>query len=169
MYAVVNIHPETLHICHRSFHQTHQEAVVALKEGVTDYITNYKKYQTVIYINNKAEINNHKDTKYFLKVSNKYPNRISIYERRQTINKGYLYNSTQTHVDKIKVFYVTEISIPNMQQQKNEVQNTVTDLNWVNQIQHKSREANISHAIRVNMIEELKKQLQDRREKCKFE
>lgn len=162
-YAVVSIHPQTLHISHRSFHENHQDAVRALKEEVTDYITNYKKYQTVIYINNKNEMNNHKDTKYFLKVSNKYPNRISIYERSNIINHGYIYNTTKTKIEKIKVFYVVEMNLPN----SIETNVIVADdnMNWVNNIQKSTKQANIINGMKVNLVEELKKSLKDRRSK----
>jgi len=166
MYSVVSIHPRTLHLSHRSFHTTHQAAVKAMKEEVTDYITNYKKYQTVIYINNKEEMDNHKDTKYFLKVSNKYPNRISIYERRNIVNAGYIYNSNKISVEKIKVFFVTELSIPNKDDDL--VVAADDNLNWVNTIQKKSQQENLSHGVHVNMIEELKSKLQNRRERVKY-
>lgn len=165
MHSVVSIHPSTLHLCHRSFHTTHQAAVKALKDEVTDYITNYKKYQTVIYINNKEEMDNHKDTKYFLKVSNKYPNRISIYERRKVTDAGYIYNSTKTSVEKIKVFFVTELSIPSRDDDL--VVAADDDLNWVNTIQKKSQQENLSHGVHVNMIEELKSKLQTRRDRIR--
>ena len=162
MYGVISIHPQTLQVSHRTFHMTHADAVKAMKDEVTDYITNYKKYQTVIYINNKEEMKNHKDTKYFLKVSNKYPNRIAIYERRQTIDAGYIYNSVQTKTEKIKVFYVTEISIP---YEGTVSQTTDNNLDWVSNIQRTSKTSNLAHGVHVNMIEELKLALQDRRKK----
>jgi len=162
MYGVISIHPQTLQVSHRSFHLTHSDAVKAMKDEVTDYITNYKKYQTVIYINNKEEMKNHKDTKYFLKVSNKFPNRIAIYERRQIVDAGYIYNTTHTRVEKIKVFYVTEISIPH----EGVVSNTTdNNLDWVNSIQRVSKSSNLAHGVHVNMIEELKLALEDRRKK----
>jgi len=164
-YAVVSIHPQTLHISHRSFHENHQDAVKALKEEVTDYITNYKKYQTVIYINNKSEMSNHKDTKYFLKISNKYPNRISIYERSKVINPGYIYNTTNTKIEKIKVFYVVEMNIPSS---SDTVLRTIVaddNMHWVNNIQQSSKQANILNSMRVDLVEELKKSLVQRRTK----
>jgi len=160
-YSVISIHPQTLHISHRSFHENHQDAVKALKEEVTDYITNYKKYQTVIYINNKSEMNNHKDTKYFLKISNKYPNRISIYERTKIIDAGYIYNSTKTKIEKIKVFYVVEMNIPSSSQ--NTVIVADDNMHWVNNIQKNSKQANILNSMRVDLVEELKKSLSQRR------
>lgn len=162
-YAVVSIHPQTLHISHRSFHENHQDAVKALKDEVSDYITNYKKYQTVIYINNKNEMNNHKDTNFFLKISNKYPNRISIYERNKVINQGYLYNTTQTKIEKIKVFYVVEINISNSTNSNIVVADD--NMHWVSNLQKTTKQANIVNGMRVNLVEELKKSLKDRRSK----
>lgn len=160
MYAVISIHPRTLHISHRSFHKTHSEAVKAMKDEVTDYITNYKKYQTVIYINNKDEMKNYRDTKYFLKVSNKYPNRISIYENRTIINEGYIYNTSRSQVEKIKVFYVTELSLSS----DGEPIVVVDDnMNWINSIQRASKDAYINNEARVGVIEELKAKLHNRR------
>jgi hypothetical protein len=162
MYGVISIHPQTLQVSHRSFHLTHSDAIKAMKDEVTDYITNYKKYQTVIYINNKEEMKNHKDTKYFLKVSNKYPNRIAIYERRQIVDSGYIYNTHRTRTEKIKVFYVTEISIPN---EGVSALTTDSNLDWVTSIQKVSKTSNLAHGVHVNMIEELKSALADRRKK----
>tara|TARA_R100001163_G_scaffold65473_1_gene62751 strand:- start:367 stop:867 length:501 start_codon:yes stop_codon:yes gene_type:complete len=166
MYTVISIHPSTLHVAHRSFHATHQEAVKAMKSEVTDYITNYKKYQTVIYINNKDEMKNHKDTKYFLKVSNKYPNRISIYERKKVVDVGYIYNGKKTSVEKIKVFYVSELSLDD--ETKRSVQ-TDNDLNWVSNIQRNSKQSNLSHGVHVDVIEELKAKLDTRRSKFHYD
>jgi hypothetical protein len=160
MYAVISIHPRTLHISHRSFHKTYSDAVKAMKDEVTDYITNYKKYQTVIYINNKEEMKNHKDTKYFLKVSNKYPNRISIYENRTIVNEGFIYNTSRSQIEKIKVFYVTELSMPS----EGEPIVVVDDnMNWINSIQRSSKNSYSNNEARVGVIEELKAKLQDRR------
>lgn len=169
MYAVVSIHPETLHLSHRSFHQDYQEAVQALKTQVTEFITNYKKYQTVIFIDNKSEIKNHKNTKYFLKHSNKYPNRISIYEKRKTRVPGYLYTSHPTKIEKIKVFFVTEVSLPISLPNCPAMPSATSQQQWIKEIEQESQQRNTANISHIEMMEELKKQLADRREKTKFE
>ena len=103
-YSVISIHPQTFCVAVRGYYHIYRDAVKALREEATDYITKYKRYQTVVYVNNDEEMDNHPDIKYFLKTSDQYPNRVEVYERRKVVQKGWLWNGKKSVVDLIKVF-----------------------------------------------------------------
>ena len=161
MYAIYNIHPQTLNITIRSLHKTYTEATTSLKKQVTDYVTIYKGYQTILYINNTSEIDSHPDTKYFLKFSDKFTDRISIYEQTTKIDKGYVYNSVDRQFSKIMIFSILDLSIIN---ETDSTDNVVVydNIDFIQKMNNNSKN-NISHGKHVNLIEELKERLDERR------
>lgn len=155
-YLIISIHPRTLCTSICSYFNTYRSAMKSLREEAQDYITKYKRYQTVIYINNDEEIGNHPDVKYFLKISDQFPNRIEVYERRKIVDKGWLWNAKKTELDLIKVFSVINSNLPEESNVQSFDQEDYrhTNENNVNRVNNVSQ---------VKMIEELREALELRR------
>lgn len=163
-YAVISIHPKTFSVANRGYFTTFRDALKALRDEATDYITKYKRYQTVVYINNDEEMEQHPDVRYFLKLSDQFPNRIEVFERRKVVDKGWLWNGKHYDVELIKVFDVVSANLP----QENGVQfPPVGDYEWASKIQketQKNQEVNLSQC---KMMDELRSALETRRLKFK--
>ena len=108
-YATYYIHPQSLSVNIRDFYKKYETALKRLKPDVEEFIKTNKNITTVEYINKKIDLSN-KPIGYYLKLSNKYPNRITIYEKLSKINAGYIYNSSTTEVKKVFVFGLLELS-----------------------------------------------------------
>jgi len=158
MYLLYSVHPKTLNITHRGGCLSYDDATQALQKQVQDYLTIYKGQKNLVYVNNKQEIRDGSN-KYCLKISNKFPNKISVYERKETTNKGYVYNSVNVEIEKIMVFSFMEISIPKEASTSESEQ--VTQLNTVqytNSIQSQ-KSTQMSHGTHVRYISELREVL----------
>ena len=79
-YAIYYIHPQSLSVNIRDFYNKYETAVKRLKLDVEEYIKANKNVDKVDFVNKKKDINLKEDG-YYLKISNKYPNRITIYEK----------------------------------------------------------------------------------------
>lgn len=161
MYAVYNQHPRTLNITIRSLHKSYPEAVEALKKQVHDYVTIYKGYQTILYINNEDEIETHPETKYFLKFSDEYSDRIYIYEQTKKLEKGYVYNSTTHNVEQIMLFSILDLSIINDNQDNDNVV-VYDNIDFIQKMKNHDKN-NLAHGQHVNLIQELTDHLKVRR------
>lgn len=109
-YVVHYIHVKTLTPNIKSFYGTYDQAVKNLKGDVEEYLRNNKHVTTVNYIMKKDELQKY-DCKdgYYIKISNKYPNRITIYERSSK-DVGLVFSSIVTTVRKLVVFTLLELS-----------------------------------------------------------
>lgn len=160
-YSVISIHPKTFCVANRGYYTTYRDAVNALREEATDYITKYKRYQTVVYVNSDEEMVNHPDVKYFLKISDQFPNRIEVLERHKIVTKGWIWNGKSYEVELIKLFDIISANLPNGQ-------NIVTsddDFQWVNNIQKESKQNYTEHANQAKVMDELREALNKRRKK----
>jgi hypothetical protein len=108
MTAVYYIHPETLSINIREFYQKYDTALKNLRPNVEDFIKTTKNVESVEYVNKKSEIQDKSDG-YYLKLSNKYPNRISVYEKTSN-DIGYVFSNVITDLKKILVFSLLDLS-----------------------------------------------------------
>ena len=157
MYLLYSVHPKTLNITPRGGSVTYDDATQALQKQVQDYLTIYKGQKNLVYVNNKQEIRDG-STKYCLKISNKFPNKISIYERKETTNKGYVYNTVDVEVEKIMVFSFMEFSLPKEVEAQAIESEQVTQLNtvqYMNSIQSQ-KTTQMSHGTHVRYISELR-------------
>lgn len=155
MYLLYSVHPKTLNITPRGGSLTYNDATQALQKQVQDYLTIYKGQKNLVYVNNKQEIRDGSN-KYCLKISNKFPNKISVYERKETTNKGYVYNSVNVEVEKIMVFSFMEFTLPKGAEAVESEQ--VTQLNtvqYINSIQSQ-KTTQMSHGNHVRYINELR-------------
>ncbi len=107
-YAIYYIHPQSLSVNIRDFYNKYDTAVKHLKTDVQDYITSNKNVDHVDFVNKKTEING-KDNGYYLKLSNKYPNRVTVYEK-STKDVGSFFSSIVIEIKKILVFSLIELS-----------------------------------------------------------
>lgn len=108
MTAIFYIHPKTLSVNIRDYYLKYDTALKHLKTDVQDFIKSTKNVDTVKYINKKVELQN-SDNGYYLKMSNKYPNRISVYEKTSR-DVGYVFSSIVVDINKILVFGLLDLS-----------------------------------------------------------
>lgn len=104
-YVTYYIHPQTLSVNVRNFYKKYDCAVRNLKDDASEYIKSNKNLKSVEFVNKKKEITNKEDG-YYLKLSNKYPNRISIYEKNT--ERGWTYNFY--NIKKVVVFSLMELA-----------------------------------------------------------
>ncbi len=146
-YAIYYIHPQSLSVNIRDFYNKYETAVKRLKLDVEEYIKANKNVDKVDFVNKKKDINLKEDG-YYLKISNKYPNRITIYEKTSRNDIGILYSSIVVNIKKILVFSLMELaSLPdgiNLDLNLGEVTKSVLP------------------KIEILYIEELKEKLKDR-------
>lgn len=151
MYAIFCIHPNTLSITIKSFHETYKIALENLRYETEDYIRKTKGQIDVRYIIKKGELNKNNDG-YFLKMSNKYPNRVSIYEKTTKLDAGIFVTSEVIAIKKVMVFSLIEMSnYPQSleyEEQAKPVTKVVETTNYVGQLDY---------------LEELKTYLEKRR------
>lgn len=107
-YATYYINPQSLSVNIRDFYQKYDTAVKRLKPDVEEFVKSTKNTEKVEYINKKIDISS-KDNGYYLKMSTKYPNRVTVYERT-TKDVGYWISNIVTEVKKIYVFSLLELS-----------------------------------------------------------
>lgn len=110
-YAIYYIHPQSLSVNIRDFYQKYDTAIKRLKPDVEEFIQSTKNVSKVEYINKKIDISS-KNNGYYLKVSNKYPNRITVYEKTSR-DIGYIFSNVITEIKKVFVFSLLELtSVP---------------------------------------------------------
>lgn len=109
IYAIHCIHPETLNLTMKSFFDNYKLALENLKIETEGYVKDHYNSKNIYYVNKKKEMNT-KDDGYYLKVSNRYPNRISVYERSTKVIVGNIYNSTVLVIKKVMVFSFSELA-----------------------------------------------------------
>ena len=107
-YATYYINPQSLSVNIRDFYQKYDTAVKRLKPDVEEFVKSTKNTEKVEYINKKIDISS-KDNGYYLKMSTKYPNRVTVYEST-TKDVGYWISNIVTEVKKIYVFSLLELS-----------------------------------------------------------
>src|SRR3972149_12009354 len=107
-YATYYIHTQSLSMNIRDFYKKYETAIKRLKVDAEEFIKTNKNIEKIEFINKKIDITA-KTNGYYLKMSNKYPNRINIYEKSSK-NVGYIFNSYVIDVKKIFVFSLIELS-----------------------------------------------------------
>jgi len=168
MFLLYSIHPKTLNITPRGIYQNSDEATEALQQHVQKYLTTYKGQQNLFYINHKQEILDHSNPnqKYFLKISSKYSNKITIYEKKEVTKPGYIYNAVY-EVQKHIAFSLTEFTVPNEETRTN---NTIANKSiqqnnkyqLIKETINASNTAQMTHGTHVKYISELKEVLSAR-------
>lgn len=108
-YAIYYIHLQSLSVNIYNFYKKYDIAVKKLNTDVADYITTTKNLNCIEFVDKKSEISTKEDG-YFLKISNKYPNRINAYEKNTNKISGYLYTTEISEIKKIYVFSLLELS-----------------------------------------------------------
>lgn len=168
-YAVISIHPKTHSVTHRSYHQTHQEAISSLKDEVANFITNYKRYQTVMYINHIEDIEKHPKIKYFLRIPDEMPDRIEVYERIKKVSKGYVYNSSYYESVLIKIFDVVSTNMPSKDGSFTCGSQASSDYQWAEKLNADTQESQQANLNQVALMEELSKKVLKHKERMKYD
>ncbi len=109
MYIIYSIHCESFCLSILNAYSSFKDSLEHLRSDVIDFLTNYKGIQNTILVNKKSEIRSAKTDGYFLKTSNKYPNRISLYQRTSK-DTGYIMSNVEIVVKKMMVFSAIEYS-----------------------------------------------------------
>jgi len=107
-YVNYSVHPNTLNVNVHNFYNKYTDAVNSFSIDVEDYVKKNKKITFIEFLNKKKDVNAKSDG-YYLKTSNKYPNRINLYEKR-TNDVGYIFSNLVVNVKKIMVFSLLELS-----------------------------------------------------------
>jgi len=174
MYLLYSIHPKTSNLTLRGGYKEYNDATEALQEQVQSFL-NYKGQKNLLYINNKEEITSNSDSKYFLKISGKFPNKISIYEKKKVDNSGMFFSGIKEEIIKIMVFSFIECSFglgdqSNTNNSQSVATNTISTRSPQNNDEFQTRLKNttnkttqMTHGTHVKYISELKEVLSARR------
>jgi hypothetical protein len=108
MTAIYYVHPQTLSVNIRECYQKYDTALKNLKTDVIEFVKSIKNVENVDFVNAKTEIES-KSNGFYLKLSNKYPNRISLYERTSK-DVGYLMSNIVVDIKKILVFGMLDLA-----------------------------------------------------------
>jgi hypothetical protein len=108
MTAIYYVHPQTLSVNIRECYQKYDTALKNFKTDIVEFVKSIKNVETVNYINSKSEIKNKTDG-FYLKSSNKYPNRITLYEKTSK-DIGYIMSNIVIDVKKILAFGMLELA-----------------------------------------------------------
>lgn len=108
MTAIYYIHPQTLSVNIRECYKKYDTALKNFNTDVTDFVKSIKNIENVLFVNSKSEINLKEDG-YYLKQSNKYPNRITLYEKTSK-DVGYVFSSIITEIKKVLAFGLLDLA-----------------------------------------------------------
>ena len=108
MTAIYYIHPQTLSVNIRECYKKYDTALKNFNTDITDFVKSIKNIENVLFVNSKSEINL-KENGYYLKQSNKYPNRITLYEKNSK-DVGYVFSSIITEIKKVLVFGLLDLA-----------------------------------------------------------
>ena len=149
MTAIYYVHPQTLSVNIRECYKKYDAALKNFRTDVVEFVKSIKNVEKVTFINQKSEIIS-SDNGYYLKMSNKYPNRMTLYEKTSK-DVGYVFSSITTEVKKILAFGLLDLAcVPdgiNIEMNLGEIAKTVMP------------------RIELLYIEELKQKLKERCEK----
>jgi len=151
MYLIYNIHSKTLSITPRSLHKTYKEATESLKKQVEKYVTETKAQSGFTVVHSYEEIENSKETGYFLLFSEEYNNRISIYEKRVIPHHGWVYSGHEYKILESTTFSLMDLPILDDDDTESSVAN---DMDFVATMRQTQK--NMAHGSHVDVIEELK-------------
>ena len=133
-YALYYINPRTLSIDIKSFFQNYESATKNLRIETMEFLKNNKTVSAVEYINKKSEILKKNDG-YYLKISNKYPNRINVYEKTSK-DIGMIFSNISCDIRRIYIFSLIEININNINNINNG--NNISNVDNINNIDNES-------------------------------
>jgi len=125
MYIVYSIHCESFCLSILNAYSSFKDSIEHLRSDVNDFLINYKGIQDAISVNKKSEIKAAKTDGYFVKTSNKYPNRISLYQRTSK-DTGYIMSNMEITVRKMMVFSAVEYSTSSLSQNEFAIRNFIT-------------------------------------------
>jgi len=108
MTAIYYIHPQTLSVNIRECYKKYDTALKNFNTDITDFVKSIKNIENVLFVNSKSEINLKEDG-YYLKQSNKYPNRITLYEKNSK-DVGYVFSSIITEIKKVLAFGLLDLA-----------------------------------------------------------
>lgn len=106
MYIIVSINPITYITDIRAISDSYKHAIKRLQKEAENICLS-KGCNTISYVSQKSDI---KSDGLYIKLSTKYPNRLTIYENRTLINKGYMYNTQTIELIKVAILSVIELS-----------------------------------------------------------
>jgi hypothetical protein len=174
MYLLYSIHPKTLNLTLRGSYKEYDEATEALQRQVQIFLS-YKGQKNLLYINNKQEMLTNSCAQYFLKISNKFPNKISVYEKKEVDNSGVFFSGVKQEIQKVMVFSFKECAW-NMKDQADLLAtsssssssstsvSTIDNDDFRNRLQNATNKTTqMSHGTHVKYISELKEVLSARR------
>src|SRR5579883_384631 len=107
MYATYNVHVSTHNLEFLQIFNSRQEAVEHLPKDAENHMSKYRS-QPTRWVVKKDEMYQLPDG-YFLRFSQKQPNRILSYEMRTSLLKGYFYNTRKRNLTKLYIYGIIEI------------------------------------------------------------
>ena len=110
MHLTYCLHTNTHNLTILNCQDSIKGAWASLKEDMQRYMSEHKNCYNLTSLNSCAELKSLPNG-YYYKVSNKYPNRASVYEKSTSIAKGYIYNTTAVKMQKILICGVLELPL----------------------------------------------------------
>lgn len=113
MYATYNIHVHTNDLEFLQIFNSRQEAIDHLKRDAETHINKFHLIHARAetqgqWVTKKKHMNSLADG-YYLKINHKHPNRISSYQKKTTVKRGYIFNSNVIEIAKIYIYGVIEL------------------------------------------------------------
>jgi len=160
-FALYYINPRTLSIDIKFFYKNYETAIKSLKTDVESFLKNNKNLEKIEYINKKNELLKKPDG-YYLKMSNKYPNRINIYEK---ISKdvGIIFSNITFDIKKIYIFSIIELKI----NENSSYSNVIDDVDMSSERLSKPILKKKQNIIIIPFLDELKSRIKERYERLK--
>lgn len=107
MYIIVSCLLKTCEISYRSSYKTRSQARKNLLKEAQNWLIKSKPNNEWGVITHKTEA---KSLSFYVKPSNKNEDVISIYEKAENVQRGWLYNTKNTSLTKIMKFMVVDIT-----------------------------------------------------------
>lgn len=107
MYIIVSCLLKTCEISYRSTYKTRSQARKNLLKEAQNWLVKSKPNNEWSVISHKTEA---KSLSFYIKPSNKNEDVISIYEKAENVQKGWLYNTKNTALVKIMKFMIVDIT-----------------------------------------------------------
>lgn len=114
MYLTYCLHTLTHNLTILNCQGSKKEAWASLKDDAQRFMIEYKNYHNLNTLGSSSELKTLPNG-YYYKVSNKYPNRASIYEKVTNVIKGYLYNTNEVKIQKILICGILELPVEMVQ------------------------------------------------------
>lgn len=159
MYITYCLNTQTFNLLNLNCYRTLKEAKNNLQNDTQNFLLEHKNYSNPLTkINNTTDLKNLSNGFYY-KLSNKYANRASVYEKTTSTIRGYIWNTPDIKIQKLFIVGLLEVS--NNEQQSHKYEQDNTEMNFSNRtISGKTMQKS---AIQIKFMRELQVFLDKRR------